>query len=100
MWYSETLWFQKRYLYLEIKIRRRNLEIPLIYFTSSDDGIAGCSIGPNGATGCGSDIFTTDGTLSGTNILLEINGDIGYLSVHSGILYFTQDHTINAIVLY
>ena len=76
-------------------------EIPLIYFTSSDDGIAGCSIGTNGgATGCGSDIFTTDGTLSGTNILLEINGDIGYLTVHSGILYFTQDHTINAIVLY
>lgn len=72
---------------------------PLIYFSSSVDGIDGCSTTSSGSTGCDKDIFTTDGTLSGTNLLLNTNGDTRHISIHSGILYFTQDHSIHAYTL-
>lgn len=75
------------------------IELPFLYFISSDNGIAGCSVSPNGGTGCSGQIFTTDGTLSGTNLFLETNGGVGHLSIHSGILYFTKDQVICALVL-
>ena len=73
----------------------------LIYFSTSADGIAGCSATPSGggANGCDGDIFTTDGTLSGTNLLLDTNADTRHISIHSGILYFAQEHSIHAYTL-